>query len=80
MAMALYGTRLMREVVLIAYERGQRDQPKWPVQDDGVEPMESIYTDGEWDSASRSKVVEDIQSLALSPVLAFFPSDTDNRW
>ncbi|KAI6776679.1 hypothetical protein HG530_000624 [Fusarium avenaceum] len=80
MAMVLYGTRLMREVVLIAYERGQRDQPKWSAQDDGVEPMESIYTDGEWDSASTSKVVEDIQSQALSPVLAFFPSDTDNRW
>lgn len=80
MAMVLYGARLMREVVLIAYERGQRDQPKWSAQDDGVEPMESIYTDGEWDSASRSKVVEDIQSQALSPVLAFFPSDTDNRW
>lgn len=80
MAMVLYGTRLVREVILIAYERGQRDQPKWSAQDDGVGPMESIYTDGEWDSASRSKVVEDIQNQALSPVLAFFPSDTDNRW
>jgi hypothetical protein len=80
MAMALYGTRLIREVVLTAYERGQRHQPKWSVQDDGVEPMENIYTDEEWDSASGSKVAEDIQGLALSPVLAFFPSDTDNRW
>jgi hypothetical protein len=79
-AAILYFARLVREAMLIAYERGQRHQPKWPVQDvEEVESMAGIYMDDDGESEAELITKESRHSMALSPVLAFFPS-SDNRW
>ncbi|KAM0074307.1 hypothetical protein ACKRZS_013623 [Fusarium odoratissimum] len=79
-AAILYGARLIREAMLIAYERGQRHQSKWPVQDvQEVESMAGVYVDEEGESEVKLTTKEGWHSMALSPVLAFFPS-SDNRW
>ncbi|KAF5966058.1 hypothetical protein FBULB1_11894 [Fusarium bulbicola] len=79
-AAILYGARLIREAMLMAYERGQRHQLKWPTQDvQEVEAMAGVYLDEEGESEAESTTTEAWQSMALSPVLAFFPS-SDNRW
>jgi hypothetical protein len=78
MAEVLYGVRLIREIVLIAYARGQRHRSKDFVLDiEDIESAVSIYTDGERDSLKQKT---SRNSLALSPVLAFFPSDSESRW
>ncbi|PTD06581.1 hypothetical protein FCULG_00006630 [Fusarium culmorum] len=78
MAGILYGTRLIREIILVAYARGQRHQTKGLVLNtDDVESAESLYSDGEWESSEQKA---SRNSLVLSPVLAFFPSDSESRW
>ncbi|QPC71459.1 hypothetical protein HYE68_002211 [Fusarium pseudograminearum] len=78
MAGILYGTRLIREIVLVAYARGQRHQSKGLVLNtDDIESSESFYSDGEWESLEQKT---SRNSLVLSPVLAFFPSDSESRW
>ena len=73
LAAAFYGTRLLREVILIAYDRGQRHRSEGFVQiTEDMEPMESVYTDGEGQHLEQK---ESRNSFTLSPVLAFFPSD-----
>jgi hypothetical protein len=73
LAMTLYGTRLIREVILISYNRGQRHRLEGFVQiAEDTEPMESVYTDEEWEHLEQK---ERKSNLTLSPVLAFFPSD-----
>ncbi|KAF5666511.1 hypothetical protein FHETE_6186 [Fusarium heterosporum] len=79
LAIALYSARLVREAILIAYERGQRHRLEWPVQD-GADSMERIYMDEEQNLVFKPTTYKDMQDLALSPVLAFFPSDTGNHW
>ncbi|KAF4964699.1 hypothetical protein FSARC_7406 [Fusarium sarcochroum] len=82
-AATLYGTRLIREVLLIGYERGQRHEHKlnrFMVDDEMVESTEGTYTDDERVTVAGLTVKEDRYSQALSPVLAFFPSDSDNHW
>lgn len=79
-AAILYGARLIREAMLIAYERGQRHQSKWSVRDvQEVESIAGVYLDEGGESDADLTTKEDWQSMALSPVLAFFPS-SDNRW
>ncbi|RFN46333.1 hypothetical protein FIE12Z_9407 [Fusarium flagelliforme] len=74
----LYGTRLVREVVLIAYDRGQRHRSEGFVQiTEDIEPMESVYMDEECEYLEQKKSEN---NLTLSPVLAFFPSDSGSRW
>lgn len=78
MAGILYGTRLIREIVLVAYASGQRHQSKGLVLNtDDIESSESFYSDGEWESLEQKT---SRNSLVLSPVLAFFPSDSESRW
>ncbi|CCT73657.1 uncharacterized protein FFB20_05026 [Fusarium fujikuroi] len=79
-AAILYGARLIREAMLTAYERGQRHQSKWSVRDvQEVESIAGVYLDEGGESEAELTTKEDWQSMALSPVLAFFPS-SDNRW
>ncbi|CAG7560334.1 unnamed protein product [Fusarium equiseti] len=73
LAMVLYGTRLIREIILIAYDRGQRHRPEGFVQiTEDMEPVESVYTDEECEHLEQKEIKS---NLTLSPVLAFFPSD-----
>ncbi|KAF4336841.1 hypothetical protein FBEOM_9300 [Fusarium beomiforme] len=74
------GARLISEALLIAYERGQRHPPKWPALDvEEVESIAGIYMDDDRESEAGINIKESRHSMALSPVLAFFPS-SDNRW
>lgn len=78
LAAAFYCTRLLREVILIAYDRGQRHRSEGFVQiTEDMEPMESVYMDEEWEYLEQKKCEN---NLTLSPVLAFFPSDSGSRW
>ncbi|KAG8673224.1 hypothetical protein FPOAC2_06661 [Fusarium poae] len=78
MAGILYGARLIREIVLVAYARGQQHRSKeFILNPYDVESTESLYTDGEWVSSEQKA---SRNSLVLSPVLAFFPSDSESRW
>ncbi|RSL68395.1 hypothetical protein CEP54_002822 [Fusarium duplospermum] len=79
LAAALYGARLLREALLVAYERGWKHGQVWSGQDADEEMGQEIgdkYMDDEHEAAEALMVPrESWQDQALSPVLAFFPSD-----
>ncbi|RGP77085.1 hypothetical protein FLONG3_4824 [Fusarium longipes] len=76
MAEALYSARILREIALVAYIRGQQYRSKeFALNVENTDPMEN-YTDGE---CGRLEQKGSDNSLVLSPVLAFFPSDPESR-
>ncbi|KAM5354413.1 hypothetical protein ACJ41O_001062 [Fusarium nematophilum] len=80
LAAVLYGGRIIREVLLMAYRRGRAHERDWSVKDVEMD-VESIsirdkYSDGERETVEMLTVREDWNDQALSPVLAFFPSGT----
>ncbi|KAM6525501.1 hypothetical protein FALCPG4_011040 [Fusarium falciforme] len=77
LAAVLYGARLLREALLMAYERGRKHEQQLSVQDFDEE-MGNRYTDNEHQTAMGLTVQQESwQDQALSPVLAFFPSGHD---
>ncbi|KAF5024711.1 hypothetical protein F66182_3225 [Fusarium sp. NRRL 66182] len=80
LAAMLYGARLIIEILLMAFEKGHQREQKWFVEEaEDVESMGDKYSDDERESAERIAVNE-MYAQALSPVLAFFPSSSGNRW
>lgn len=78
MSAILYSTRLLGEIVMIAYAKGQRHRLREATLDaEDLESVESIYTDKEMEPLDQQEAKN---ILALSPVLAFFPSDSESRW
>ncbi|KAM0433292.1 hypothetical protein ACHAPT_004168 [Fusarium lateritium] len=77
LAAVLYGVRLLREALLLAYQSGRRHEREWSIQDVDEE-MGDKYTDNERETAVGLTVQQESwQGQALSPVLAFFPSGHD---
>ncbi|KAL2683133.1 hypothetical protein Neosp_007600 [[Neocosmospora] mangrovei] len=75
LAAVLYGSRLLREAMLVAYERGRKHEQQLSVQDFDQE-MGNKYTDDDHETAVGLTVPkESWQDAALSPVLAFFDSE-----
>ncbi|KAF4469555.1 hypothetical protein FALBO_3547 [Fusarium albosuccineum] len=84
MATILYGGRLIREALVLAYQRGRKHERQWSAQDVDVD-VESIgdkYSDNDGDTVGRLAVKgpDYWQDQALSPVLAFFPCESERRW
>ncbi|KAF7534062.1 hypothetical protein G7Z17_g13425 [Cylindrodendrum hubeiense] len=80
LAAMLYCGRLLREAMLVAYQRGRIHERKWTAVgvDDMEETGEEKYSDAELET-SMLTVREEQYDLGLSPVLAFFPAGP-NRW
>jgi hypothetical protein len=77
LAAVLYGTRLLREALLMAYERGRKHEQQLSVQDFDEE-MGNKYMDNDHEITGGLTVQQESwQDQALSPVLAFFPSGHD---
>lgn len=77
LAAVLYGARLLREALLMAYERGRKHEQQLSVQDFDEE-MGHKYTDNDHEITGGLTVQrESWQDQALSPVLAFFPLGHD---
>ncbi|KAJ4315504.1 hypothetical protein N0V84_008330 [Fusarium piperis] len=77
LAAVLYGVRLLREALLVAYDMGRKHEQRLSVRDVDEE-MGEKYTDNEHETAVCLTVQRGSwQDQALSPVLAFFPSGYD---
>ncbi|KAF4976659.1 hypothetical protein FZEAL_6708 [Fusarium zealandicum] len=80
LATVLYSGRLIREGLLLAYQRGTRHAREWAVDDvelGGESIEECKYSDDDREITEPLTVREDWHDQALSPVLAFFPSKRD---
>ncbi|KAI8717332.1 hypothetical protein NCS52_00808500 [Fusarium sp. LHS14.1] len=80
LAAVLYGSRLLREAMLVAYERGLKHGQQLSVQDFDEE-MGNKYTENEHKTAKGFMALkESWQDVGLSGVVAFLESNYGGHW